>query len=382
MLANKHTIYLTKNHKLDGTEFPSTNVFMFNENGSAVQAKWVRKNIEQNAGCFVVLDHNKAILNEAERGLLKRNYYVEAVDFSKMENGISINPFDLVKDTSEIHYMFFNFLHAMWDNADPDIPAMSNLIDAFASCVFFVYADQPEKKNMETLRKIVYSVRANCQTEDGVVPMSDAIFATMKDQDSMPCKYYALFKKAAGDRFDEVAEKVAQIFDMLTDADMTMMAETDESLADSFNFKTAIFVNVKKEEEEHSAKLLLVLLNYFIQRVTQHSHVLFVLDSLDAKFGLASLPYWMGESADYNMSYIVINDNLAEFKSTPRTEKYFKNLQKAVSASVLVHHNDDAIKFNDALPTTIDEMNDFTSQEYIATVLIPSKEISEQDELF
>jgi hypothetical protein len=299
-----------------------------------------------------------------------------------MENGISINPFDLVKDTSEIHFMFLNFLHAMWDNSDPDISAMSNLIDAFASCVFFMFENQKEKMNMWTLRKMVNSVRATCQTDEGAVVLSDAIFAGIKDQNSMPCKYYAQFKKAAGDRWEEVAEKVASVFDMLTDDDMEMMSVTDEALTNSFNFKTAVFANVEREEEEHSAKLLLILLNYFIQRVTNHSHVMFILDDLNAKRGLASLPYWMKEAADYNMTFVVINNDLAEFNATPRTDKYFRNLQKAVAASVLVHRNDEIIKFADELPMTVDEMNDFTDQECIATIIIPSEDVSEQDELF
>ena len=112
MLANKHTIYLTKNHKLQNAETVSKNVFMFNENGQRVQSKWVKKNIELNNGCFVVLDHNNAILSEAERNLTQRNYYIEKINFSNMKDGLSINPFDLVKDTSEIHYLFLNFLYA------------------------------------------------------------------------------------------------------------------------------------------------------------------------------------------------------------------------------------------------------------------------------
>lgn len=382
MVASKPKIYLTKNYKLDGAEDASTNVFMFNENGPLLPAKWVRKNIELNEGCFVVLDHHKTILREAERNLQKRNYYIETVDFSDMANGTCINPFDLVKDTSEIHFMFLNFLYAMWDNADPDLQAMSNLIDAFASCVFSMFSNQKEKLNMETLRRMVYSVRANCQTEDGLMPMSDAVFAGIKDQESMPCKYYAQFKRASGERWNEVAEKVAKVFDMFTEADMQMMRETDESLADSFSFKTAVFVNVEREEEEHSAKLMMILLNYFVQRVTEHSHVLFVFDQLNAQYGMVSLPHWMKESNDYNMSFLVICEDLASFKATPRAERFFRNLQKTVSASVLVHHNDTAIKFANELPTTCDEMNEWAEQEFVATVLIPGREVSDQDIVF
>lgn len=380
-MASKHTIYLTKAHQLNGDENTPTNVFVFNENGKKLQAKWLRKTIDVNSGSFVILDHNNTILNEVERGLVKRNYYIEKIDFSNMTNGLSINPFDLVKDTSEIHFMFFNILHAMWENSDPDLTAMSNLLDAFASCVFFMFSSKKDKLNMNTMKTMVHSVRANCQTDNGVVRLSDAIFAGIKDQDSMPCKYYAQFKRAAGERVDEIAEKVAILFDMFNENDMEMMSVTDESLLNAFNFKTAVFVNVNNESEEHSAKIMVTLLNYFIQRIAIHQHVLFVIDDLDAKYGFASLPYWMKEAPDYDASFIVFNNDLSEFKSTPILEKYFRNLQKTVGASVLIHHNDVAIKCETDAPLDSDSINELIEQEYLATVLIPSQQVNDQDEL-
>ena len=188
MLASKHTIYLSKNHNLDGSN-GSTNVFVFNENGKKVQAKWVKKSFELNNGNFVVLDHNNTILDEVKSGLLKRNYYIESIDFDDIENGIKINPFDLVKNASEIHFMFLNLLYILWDNTDKDITIMSNLMDAFASCVYQMFSNKREKLNMATLKKLVYSVRATCQTEDGISMMSDEIFSKIKDENSMPVKY-------------------------------------------------------------------------------------------------------------------------------------------------------------------------------------------------
>ena len=84
----------------------------------------------------------------------------------------------------------------------------------------------------------------------------------------------------------------------------------------------------------------------------------------------------MKEASDYNMTFIVMCDDLVGFKANPRAEKYFRNLQKAVSASVLVHHNDIAIGFADEF-----DMDELMTQEYIATVIIPSKNVSDQDEL-
>ena len=378
MSASKHTIYLTKTKKLDAMSLEHTNAFLFNENGKGITAKWFRKNIELNTGSFVILDHNNVIKKEVERTLVKSRYYIESVDLGNMQGGLSINPFDLVSDSSEIHYLFLNFLHALWDNDDPDIPAMSNLIDAFANCVYAMFSNQKEKLNIPTLKKMVASVRATCKTAEGTVMLTDAIFAGIKDQESMPCKYYNQFIKAAGNRKEEIAEKVAQVFDALTENDMFMMEETDAQLYDTFNFKTAIFVNVDDESQEASAKILITLLNYFIQKATNRKHVMFIIDNLDPNRNLLNLPYWMKEAEKYEMSFIVACDNLASFSSNPRAERFFRNFKKALTASVLVHHNDDLAKGNE---TSLDELDSLMGQYCIATVLIPSEEVSEQDEL-
>lgn len=381
MSASKHTIYLTRNHQLDEKSNLSTNAFLFNENGPLIQAKWIQKNIEQNDGFFVVLDHNQIILREVEKNLLKRSYYIENINFEDDEYGISINPFDLVTNTSEIHFLFLNILYLMWNNEDSDLPAMSNLIDAFASCVFFMFQNQKEKLNMQTLRKMVYSVRATCQTNDGVVMLSDAIFSQIKDQDSMPCKYYEQFKRAAGDRKDEVAEKLAKVFDLFTDRDMKMMAVTDEDLANELDFKTAIFINVESDNEEHSANLLFLLLNYFVQNIENHQKAMFILDTLNPHRMMINLPYWMKESKEHNMSFLVCTDNLAGFKNENEAERFFKNLQKSTSAYLFMHRNENAQK--EGLGQEINlSTNDLEEQDYVATILIPDEELSEQDNVF
>ena len=380
MLASKHTIYLSKNHNLDGSN-GSTNVFLFNENGKKVQAKWVRKSVEQNNGNFVVLDHNNTILDEVKNGLLKRHYYIEVVDFDDIENGIKINPFDLVTNTSEIHFMFLNFLYILWDNTDPDIAVMSNLMDAFASCVYQMFSNKKEKLNMATLKKMVYSVRATCQTEDGLSKMSDEIFRKIKDENSMPVKYYNQFLRAAGNRKEEIEEKLACAFDMLTASDIAMMSETDDSLEASLNFKTAVFVNVKNEKQEASAKIMITLLNAFVQQATESKQTLFILDSLSAQRCLIGLPLWLKDSVVHNMSFVVMCNDLASFKKTEEAERFFQNLRKVTDASVLMHHNDDILRFENELPNSGEELAAYMKQNCLAQILIPRMEISVQEQV-
>ena len=374
MAANKRTIYLTQNHRLEESLDTSANTFLFNAHGPIVGAHWASKNIDLNACGFVILDHKNAILNLTEKSLLERNYYIEKVDFGVDAECSYVNPFDLVHDTSEIHFMFLNFLHAMWDNADPDIAAMSNLIDAFASCLYFMFINQRDKMNMRTLQKMVYSCRSKCNVGDEETILTDAIFAGLDDQDSMPCKYYAQFKKAAGERYQEVAEKLAVMFDMFTERDFQMMDTTDWELADSMRFKTAVFVNVDNEAEEHSARLAIIMLNYLVQQTQRRERVMFILDSMNANYSFASLPYWMKEACNYQMGFLLICDDVAKFASSVKTERYFRRLRDAFCASVLTNVDDQKIETQHDF--------DLRGKGCVATVLVPSQNINERDVLF
>jgi hypothetical protein len=179
-----------------------------------------------------------------------------------------------------------------------------------------------------------------------------------------------------------VANKVAKVFDMFTENDLLIMEETDRSLEELFRFKTAIFINVENDAQEASAKLLLTLFNYFVQNIEDRHCVMFVIDSLDAHNTMINLPYWMKEAESHNMSFIVMCNDLARFRENKRAERFFNNLKKSISASVLIHFNESAANRDDNLPTTNDEMDIFIDEEYVATVLIPSKNICDQDVVF
>lgn len=373
-MASKHAIYLTTNHQLESEQPINKNVFLFNENGKALQAKWLKKSIELNDGCFVILDHGDAISAEIEPELIKKRYYLEHIDLSNMKNGVSINPFDVIRDASESHFLFLHMLYSLWDNSDPDILAMSNLLDAFASFLPVMFADQTEKINMVTLNNLIHSVRATYRDDNGnTMPMSDALFENIRDQESMPYKYYAQFKRATVDRSEEVAEKLALAFDALNENDLEMMSVTDESLKDAFHFKTAFIIHVNSENENHSANIMFMLLNYFAQRLVK-AKTMFVIDDLNPKYNMINLPYWLKESEENELCYIIMNNDLSEYKSTEKLEKYFKRICDGVGASILVHQGN----MNDDLNG---ENGDLVAKAYTATTIIPTMGINEHVQL-
>lgn len=370
MSQNSLNIYLTKNHNFTPTE-SNPNVFVYNENGLKNNAKWIKKNIEQNDCNYVIFDHNSTIYSATKNYLNQQGYYVENLTFNDKFN-ISINPFDCIRDVSDIHFMFLSFLHILWDENDEDIAAMSNLLDAFASCVYTMFIDQPEKLTMTTLKKMVYSTRAICADNDNPVSMVDAIFNNIRDKESMPYKYYTQFIMAAGHDKEKIEEKLACAFDNLTDAEAKMMSSTDPSVITSFKpqFKTVFFLNPSNAKEEQSAKLLLTLLNYCLQKNQTENRVIFVIDNLQATNKLISLPEWLYRATDIGANYIIFSDDLAKFREDEVKTQYFRNIQKSIGASVLIHRNDLVIKYQNALPATQEEMAEYSSIEQLATVII------------
>ena len=381
MSQNSLNIYLTKNNNFIPTD-TNPNVFVYNENGLSNNAKWIKKNIEQNDCNYVIYDHNSCIYSIAKKYLLEQDYYIENITFQGKVS-VSINPFDCIRDISDIHFMFLSFLHILWDENDEDISAMSNLLDAFANCVYSMFVEQPEKLTMATLKKMVYSVRAVCTAESNSVAMVDAIFANIKDKESMACKYYNQFLLASGDRKDEVAEKLACAFDNMTELEVEMMSKTDSSIITSFKpkFKTAFFLNASNAQEEQSSKLLLTMLNYCMQKTQEDNRVLFIIDNLQADNKLISLPQWLQNATSYGANYIIFSDDLAKFKESDVKTQYFRNIQQSIGASLLIHRNDSVIKYQNKLPTTQEEMCEYAAIQQLATVLI-GETVSKDDVLF
>lgn len=381
MSQNSLNIYLTKNNSFEPMD-TNPNIFVYNENGLANNAKWIKKNIERNNCNYVIYDHNSCIYSVAKKYLLEQDYYIENITFQNKVN-VSINPFDCIRDISDIHFMFLSFLHILWDENDEDISAMSNLLDAFANCVYSMFIEQPEKLTMATLKKMVYSIRAVCTADANSVSMVDAIFANIKDQESMACKYYHQFLLAAGERKDEVAEKLACAFDNMTELEVEMMSKTDPSVITSFkpNFKTAFFLNASNEQEEQSSKLLLTMLNYCMQKTQENNRVLFIIDNLQADNKLISLPQWLQNATSYGANYIIFSDDLAKFKEDEVKTQYFRNIQQSIGASLLIHRNESVIKYQNKLPTTQEEMCEYAAIQQLATVLVGDT-VSKDDILF
>ena len=362
-MSKYHHIQLSKNYKLDREDGQPTNVLIFNETNREATIEWIKRAIEQNDGSFVVLDHNNEIYNATSDKLSKRNYYIENIEAGQSNAEISINPFDLATDLEKSHAIFSEIIHTMWDNDDKDIYIMSNLVDAFVSCMKLMFDTQPEKLTMTALKKMIGSLEATCVVNGESVPLSDAIFGNIKDQQSMPCKYYAMFKKAAGDREKEIANKVLSVFDQFTMFDINAMGSTDD-VAEQLNFKTAFFINANNEREDKSCRLVFFMLSQLIKKLQNPGNVLFVVDDLKSSNRMMSLPSII-ENANDNTSFIITVNNIASFMETKEFENYFRSLNERLYASILIHK------------TNSDDVDDC-----IATIVIPTEEVSDQDTVF
>lgn len=377
---SKRDIILSKNHQLAGTKENSTNVFIYNSHGPRFNIDWLVRNIVVNDGIFVVQDENSVLSDAVNRVLDKKNYFTINIDCANPAESLKINPFDFVRDTADIHLMFTNFLFALWDNEDLDIKAMSYLIDAFASAVFYMFTDKKEKRNLRTMVNMMKAIKAFCTINDKTVPMYEALFTDNPNPDWMPRKYYLQFVEAAADEKEVVADKVYQLFKNIPESFLAMTDTTDTTLSASLYFKTAFVINNNTAEERGYSKIILSLLITLIESAKMHLPTLVVLSQLDNDNLLMGLPRWMQNSAKNNIDYIIFANELQSFVPSYLKRQYLTNLKKFVDATMMVQRNKEVEKAKATLSD--EELQSYHSIEYVATVNIPKQGISADDEIF
>lgn len=376
---SKHDIILSKNHQISGNKDVSVNTFIYNTHSSRFNIDWIVRNILVNDGIFVIQDEDALLFDSVDRVLDRKNYFAVNIDCANPSDSIHINPFTFLRDTADIHLMFSNILFALWDNQDPDIKAMSYLIDAFASSVFYMFARNKEKQTLRTVANMTKAINAYCTINDRTVPMYEALFTDNPNPDWMPKKYYMQFAEIAKDRRDEVANKVYQLFRDIPEAFLEMTDTTDASLSASLHFKTAFIISATSETKAIS-KIVLTLLIKLIESTDMHLPTLVVIPSIDSSRLLAGLPRWLQHSQKDGIDYIIFSNELQSFLSTELTKQYMQSIKKNMAATMLIHRNKEVEKAETTLSD--EELQIYHSSEYVATVNIPSSNISADDEVF
>lgn len=377
---SKRDVVLSKNYQITGTKETSTNVFIYNAHGARFNIDWLVRNLVINDGIFVIQDENNTISDATNRVLDKKNYFTTNINCASPAEGIKINPFDFVRDTAEIHLMFTNFLFALWDNEDLDIKAMSYLIDAFASAVFYMFADRKEKRTVRTMVNMMKAINSYCTINDKTVPMYEALFTDNPNPDWVPRKYYMQFVEACADDKDVIAQKVYQLFKKLPDSFLDMTDTTDTTLSASLHFKTAFIINSSNELENGLSKIILSLLISLIESTDMHLPTMVVLSRLDSEYLLMGLPRWMQNSAKNNIDYIIFANELQAFVPSYLKKQYLTNVKKFVNATMMVQRNKEAEKAETTL--TPEELQLYHSSEYVVSLNIPDQGISVEDEGF
>lgn len=377
---SRHDIILTKNHQLNGTKDTTTNTFVYNTHGARFNADWLVRNIVANDGLFVIQDTNSQLSEAAGRVLDRKNYYTVNIDCANPVQTIKLNPFSLVHNSADIHFLFTNILFSLWDNDDPDIKAMSYLIDAFASTVFYMYNTKKAKQTLRMVVNMTKAITSYCIINDKEIPMYEALFTDNPNPDWVPKKYFMQFVAAAGDRKEEIAMKVYKFFKSIPESILLVTDTTDESLSASLFFKTAFIINCTTDDEKAVSKIILTLLITLLENTDSAPKTLVVMSQLDSEHLIPGLPRWLQYSQKDNIDYIIFSDSLKEFENSELKAQYIQNIKQRIDTTMLVHKNAEATKAEQEL--SAEDLQMYHSTEYVATINIPSKELRVDDEVF
>lgn len=334
-------LYLTKEYTLKG-DTPKCNyntAFVFSENGYSFINDMLNKNIELNSGSFIIMDHHNQIRSGLRKILDERNYFIEDLSYGNSENNIHINPFFAVKDKDELQTMMIEIIYALCDNEDEDLSAIVALVNALA---VYVYENLPkEKRTFETFVKMIGTINMECGNDEKNTPLCDAIFGELNRFRDEAGKRYKKFIKLTGARKSEVANKVFDMFNSLSDEFIATLSASDEEFNRTLKFKTAIFINSENEEQDKLAGVYAIIMQHFLSTVEKKSDVMFIMDELPSEKIYVNLMEWLDNSRKNKVVYLVFASSLQGFAENTTTKKYFDNLKKYFYATLLTNQKDE-----------------------------------------
>ena len=362
MAVNK--LFLSKNKRIHRDD-AALNAFIYNESPEKGDStRWFAKNIRiacdqtEDPVCFLVMDQGGEILKEVSPVLTNRRYYAESISPA---NGVPVlNPFH--GSTEDVRDFIQMILSLFSCDDESDKMAMDYLLNAYAACMTDMFAGRPDMVCFDSLEKLAGT--ADAVKKDGTTKelMMDVLFDSINDQESMPCKYYQMFTKAAGEQKETLGKKALKFLQSLPDSVKKMMAggEDAEELRISFGYKTAVFINYKPCEKKEAC-ILLYLLNKMLSMDTDRNHVMVILDSLEKEMPIEQLPRWLEDADKYAMTYLIGCKDLAQYDDGGAGEKYFRNIQKNLAASVLIHSD-----AKDEKPTATVITSEFNEEDYLS----------------
>ena len=235
------------------------NVLIDGTTGSGKTYGFVKPNIMQFNTSYIVTDPSGELLRETGQALLNHGYTVKVLNLAEMMHSGRYNPFRYIRNDEGV----LTLVKCMMSNTDDSksskgdqffTKAEEGLFLALFYYIYYEYADQPEKQNMDTVMQMLAMAKASEKNED-IKSQLDLKFDALerKSPNHVAVKNYKTFKQGTGKTLKSILISAGvRMTPFNIPAVRNLMMDDDLHLEELGDKRQALFIITKAEDPTYN----------------------------------------------------------------------------------------------------------------------------------
>lgn len=226
---------LTQNVKmgLDGRKHRrNLNVLVVGGSGSGKTRFYVKPNLMQCSGSFIVLDPKGEIIRDTGKLLEKKGYAVKVLDLINMDKSHCYNPFRYFQNDNDVQKLVTNLFKATTPNnsasQDPFWDTAASML--LLALIFYLWYEAPEAE--QNFSMVLEMLRACEVREDDEMYLSpvDVLFNRLevKNPEHIALKYYRNYRSGSGKTLKSIQITLASRLEKFNLESLAKLTMTDE----------------------------------------------------------------------------------------------------------------------------------------------------------
>ncbi len=328
----KNNIILCREMKrpIDGRVLGNNNVFVIGGAGSGKSFAFVKTNIMQMYGSYIVTDPSGELIHATGRMLAEHGYKIKVFNISDMTHSNCYNPLAYIRNEAGVKMVVETLIKNTTEPGSKDdqfFVSAEKLL--YSACIFYLleYCADESKKNFPTVMKMINmsSVNENDAKEESAL---DLLFKPLP-QSSMAAQFYKSFKQAAGKTLKSIIISCVARLQSFLIPQVISLTSTDEMHLERFgDERTALFIITPQADRTYAFLASMLYSQMFetlydvaekkLQRTGSEKLTVPVMALMDEFANIGEVPEFPNKLATmrkYNISAAVLLQDLAQLKA-------------------------------------------------------------------
>lgn len=331
-LLPKENIILCKEMKrpIDGRVLGNNNVFVIGGAGSGKSFAYVKTNIMQMYGSYIVTDPSGELINATGKMLSEHGYKIKVFNISDMAHSNCYNPLAYIRNEAGVKMVVETLIK---NTSEPGSKDDQFFVSAekllYSACIFYLteFCPDESKKNFPEVMKMINksSIDENNASFESEL---DKLFKPLPSG-SLAAQFYRSFKQAAGKTLKSIIIScVARLQSFLVPQVIQLTCRDELELEKFGNERTALFIITPQADRTYSFLASMLYSQLFetlyavaekkLQRTGSEKLNVPVMALMDEFGNIGEVPEFPNKLATmrkYNISASVILQDLAQLKA-------------------------------------------------------------------